>query len=68
MRNLEERYDEAVALAGAGKARVWRLYLAGSAVGFERGEIEVHQTLAVRSTKGVSGVPMRPDWDLPVTG
>lgn len=67
VQNLEERYDEAVALAGAGRARVWRLYLAGSAIGFERGEIEVYQTLAVRTEKGVSGMPMRPVWDEPVT-
>jgi len=60
--NLERRYDEAVALVGAGRARVWRLYLAGSALGFERGDIEVHQVLAVRQDRGRSGLPLRPDW------
>ncbi|RPF28257.1 SAM-dependent methyltransferase [Georgenia muralis] len=63
VRNLEEHYDEATRLAGAGRARVWRLYLAGSAVGFERGDIEIHQTLAVRADDGVSRMPRRPDWD-----
>ena len=63
VRNLEERYDEAVRLAGPGRARVWRLYLASSALGFEAGEIEIYQTLAVRSEAGVSGLPLRPDWD-----
>ncbi len=63
VRNLEEHYDEAVALAGPGRAKVWRLYLAGSALGFERGEIEVHQTLAVRAADGASGMPLRPDWE-----
>ncbi|WP_448061236.1 class I SAM-dependent methyltransferase [Cellulomonas hominis] len=65
VQNLEESYEEAVRLAGPGRARVWRLYLAGSALGFERGEIEIHQTLAVRATHGHSGTPLRPDWDHP---
>jgi cyclopropane-fatty-acyl-phospholipid synthase len=63
VRNLEESYTEAVRLAGAGRARVWRLYLASSALGFEGGEIEIHQTLAVRSAAGSSGMPLRPDWE-----
>ncbi len=63
VRNLDEHYDEAVDLAGPGRARVWRLYLAGSALGFERGEIEIHQTLAVRAENGSSGMPLRPDWE-----
>ncbi len=60
--NLERHYDEAVALVGEGRARVWRLYLAGSALGFEAGDIEVHQVLAVRPDRGRSGLPLRPDW------
>ena len=63
VRNLEESYTEAVRLAGAGRARVWRLYLASSALGFERGEIEVYQTLAVKATAGTSGMNLRPDWE-----
>ncbi len=65
VRNLEEDYDEAVRLAGAGRARVWRLYLAGAALGFESGETEIHQTLAVRTAGGSSGMPLRPDWEPP---
>ena len=60
--NVERHYDQAVALVGEGRARVWRLYLAGSALGFEAGEIEVHQVLAVRPDHGRSGLPLRPDW------
>jgi cyclopropane-fatty-acyl-phospholipid synthase len=63
--NLEESYAEAVRLAGAGRARVWRLCLAGSALGFESGEIEIHQTLAVRAVAGSSGMPLRPEWEHP---
>ena len=60
--NLEQHYDEAASLVGEGRARVWRLYLAGSALGFEAGEIEVYQVLAVRPDRGLSGLPLRPDW------
>ena len=60
--NLEQRYDEAVALVGEGRARVWRLYLAGSALGFDSGDIEVHQVLAVRPDQGRSRLPLRPGW------
>jgi cyclopropane-fatty-acyl-phospholipid synthase len=48
VRNLEENWDEAVRLAGPGRARVWRLYMAGSAENFARGRTTVHQVLAVR--------------------
>lgn len=60
--NLERDYDRAVELAGPGRARVWRLYMAGSALGFEAGHVEVHQVLAVRPDGGHSGMPLRPDW------
>jgi cyclopropane-fatty-acyl-phospholipid synthase len=63
VRNLEESYTEAVRLAGAGRARVWRLYLASSALGFEGGELEIYQTLAVRAPAGSSGMPLRPEWE-----
>jgi cyclopropane-fatty-acyl-phospholipid synthase len=60
--NLEDHWQECVAAAGAGRARVWRLYMAGSARAFERGEIQVHQVLAVRTDGGRSGMPLRPSW------
>ncbi|MBU3064386.1 cyclopropane-fatty-acyl-phospholipid synthase family protein [Nocardia sp. NEAU-G5] len=58
--NLEENWDRAVSLAGAGRARVWRLYMAASAVGFQDGELGLHQVLGV-----VPGE--RGDADLPGT-
>lgn len=48
VRNLEERWDEAVQDVGAGRARVWRLYMASSALGFESGLTGVNQVLAQR--------------------
>jgi cyclopropane-fatty-acyl-phospholipid synthase len=62
-RNLVEHWDECVAEVGEGTARVWGLYIAGSRVGFERGEVELHQVLATRNhPDGRSDFPMRPDW------
>jgi len=48
VRNLEEHWDEAVRLAGVGRARVWRLYMAASALGFEAGVTGVNQILVQR--------------------
>ncbi|MFJ9595348.1 class I SAM-dependent methyltransferase [Streptomyces virginiae] len=57
---LEEHWEEAVALTSAGRARVWQLYMAASALGFERGRLGVNQVLAVRSAgRGDSGLPLR---------
>jgi cyclopropane-fatty-acyl-phospholipid synthase len=63
--NLEGQWDEAVAQAGEGRARVWRLYMAASAVGFEAGRIQVHQVLAVKPGGGSSGLSLRPRFELP---
>ena len=58
--NLETNWDAAVAEVGAGRARVWRLYMAASALGFERGDLQIHQVLAVRPDGGRSEMPLRP--------
>lgn len=62
--NLEASWDEAVAAAGVAKARIWRMYMAGSAVGFGDGGIAVHQVLgAVPDDDGhVALPPTRRDW------
>ncbi|MDX6353264.1 MAG: cyclopropane-fatty-acyl-phospholipid synthase [Streptomyces sp.] len=62
--NLEKRWDEAAAATSAGRARVWRLYMAASAVSFERNRIGVNQVLAVRpESDGSSGMPAtRSQW------
>ncbi|MHB1502563.1 MAG: class I SAM-dependent methyltransferase [Acidimicrobiales bacterium] len=55
--NLEDHFDEAVSIVGPGRARVWRLYMAASAVNFEAGRTSVHQVLGVRSDEsGGSGM------------
>ncbi|AEW94461.1 MULTISPECIES: SAM-dependent methyltransferase [Streptomycetaceae] len=56
--NLERHWPEAVRLAGPGRARVWRLYMAASALAFEHNRIGVNQVLAVRTEAGgASGMP-----------
>ena len=56
--NLEANWDEAVRLSSAGRARVWRLYLAGSALGFASNRLGVNQVLAVKpGPTGASGLP-----------
>ena len=57
---LDAHWDEAVGEVGLGTARVWALYLAGSAMGFEEGNIQLHQVLAVKPDGGRSGMPLRP--------
>ncbi|XAS69112.1 cyclopropane-fatty-acyl-phospholipid synthase family protein [Micrococcaceae bacterium Sec5.7] len=48
VQRLEEHWDEAVQTASVGRARVWRLYMAASALGFEAGITGVNQVLVQR--------------------
>jgi cyclopropane-fatty-acyl-phospholipid synthase len=62
--NLERHWQRAVAEVGERRARVWRLYMAISRVGFDLNRIEVHQILGVRvAPDGRSGMPRRPLWE-----
>ena len=56
--NLEANWDEAVRLSSAGRARVWRLYMAGSALAFRSNRLGINQVLAVKTGPGgASGFP-----------
>ena len=46
--SYEGRYDEAVRLAGAERARVWKLYLRAARAGFTTGWASVYQVLAAK--------------------
>ncbi|MFF2186400.1 class I SAM-dependent methyltransferase [Streptomyces sp. NPDC058155] len=60
VRNLERHWPEAVRITSPGRARVWRLYMAASALSFEHNRIGVNQILAVRSREsGDAAVPLR---------
>jgi cyclopropane-fatty-acyl-phospholipid synthase len=62
--NLDAHWDEAVEEVGQGTARVWRLYMAGCQLGFDRNVVQLHQILGVKLSKdGTSGMPLRPDWE-----
>jgi cyclopropane-fatty-acyl-phospholipid synthase len=58
--NLERDWEGVVADAGMARARIWRLYIAASAVNFEDGNTQVHQVLASKADHGRSGMPLRP--------
>ena len=61
--NLEAHWERAAAVAGPARPRIWRLYLAASALNFEAGRTSVHQVLAVRPEGGRSGMPLtRRSW------
>jgi len=47
-----------VSLVGERRARVWRLYMAASALGFEDGGLAIHQVLGVApDADGTSAMP-----------
>ncbi|MEU0628199.1 cyclopropane-fatty-acyl-phospholipid synthase family protein [Streptomyces sp. NPDC005989] len=68
--NLEKQWDRAVRMSSAGRARVWRLYMAASALSFEHNKIGVNQILAVRPAEGgASRMPLRArDWTASAAG
>lgn len=56
--NLKEHWDEAVALVGEERARVWLLYMSGSINGFDDAGLQIDQTLGVRlDPSGRSDIP-----------
>jgi cyclopropane-fatty-acyl-phospholipid synthase len=57
MANLEANWDAAVEQVGLARARIWRLYMAASVIGFEDGGIAVYQVLGVVPDAGRSGMP-----------
>ncbi len=59
--NLVANWDACVREVGEATAKIWGLYLAGSRLGFERRQIELHQVLALRPHEdGRSEYPLRP--------
>ncbi|HET9143834.1 class I SAM-dependent methyltransferase [Actinophytocola sp.] len=60
--NLDANWTAAVREVGAARARVWRLYMAGSRLGFDRNTVQLHQVLGVRLDGTRSHMPLRADW------
>jgi cyclopropane-fatty-acyl-phospholipid synthase len=58
VKRLEKNRTEALAYVPENVYRVWRLYMAASALHFEDGDIGVYQILTSRRTKGLSVIPL----------
>jgi cyclopropane-fatty-acyl-phospholipid synthase len=58
VKNFEASMDQIVAKIGERRVQLWRLYLIGSALGFENNYIGIYQTLFRRKADAV--------WDLPI--
>src|SRR3954470_10783377 len=61
VQRLEDDWDAAVAATSEGRARVWRLYMAASALAFEEGHMGVNQVL-LRRPGGEQPPLRRTDW------
>lgn len=61
VKHLEENWGEAAALTSEGRARVWRLYMAASALNFEVGKLGVNQVL-VQKAGGAEPPLRRSEW------
>jgi cyclopropane-fatty-acyl-phospholipid synthase len=62
--NLVTNWDAAVAEVGEATAKVWGLYVAGSRLGFEQNQVQLHQVLGVRlHSDGRADFPLRPNWE-----
>ena len=59
--NIENNRAEAVRIAGEKRYRIWSIYLAGCAFGFERDWMNVYQVLAVKARRP-NPLPLTRDW------
>jgi cyclopropane-fatty-acyl-phospholipid synthase len=63
LRRLEAHYEEAVRATDEATYRVWRLFMAGSAYQFDKGDLNIYQSLFVKPDRGMSTLPLtRADW------
>lgn len=62
--NLEAHHEDAMRFVDEPTYRVWRLYMSGSAHGFDHGRLKVYQSLLSRpDERGRSGLPLtRREW------
>jgi len=68
VKGLERNAELALQHVSETTYRIWRLYMAGAAAAFRRGDIAVYQTLLSRPMRGKSGLPLtREDWYCPAT-
>ncbi len=58
LRHWRRRLEERLAEAREAAYRIWRLYLAASAHGFDTGRLSVYQALLAKPDRGKSGLPL----------
>lgn len=56
--NLQSRKDELRKIVDEKTYRIWLIYIAASAYGFEKGKINIYQALLSKSRHGLSPVPL----------
>jgi len=62
-KRLDAALDDARRVASDKTVRIWRAYLAGCAVGFEQGWVNVYQMLGSRQVApGLTDLPLTRDW------
>ena len=61
-RRFEQALPKLKELAGEKQARIWRIYLAGCAMGFSRRWMNIYQLLAVKSGAETAGLPLTRDY------
>ncbi|TPW27281.1 SAM-dependent methyltransferase [Pararhizobium mangrovi] len=54
---LHENMEAATGEIGGPRARLWQLYLTGCALAFERGTVQIYQTVATKRRRGHAGLP-----------
>jgi cyclopropane-fatty-acyl-phospholipid synthase len=63
VKRLEASRERAIALTSPETYRIWRIYMAGSAYGFETGRIGLYQSLLIKSGRRPPRLPLtRCDW------
>ncbi len=63
VRRLESHRDEARRVTDETTYRIWRLFMSGSAYGFDKGKLNLYQSLLVKNRNGASHLPLtRADW------
>ncbi|WP_429886052.1 class I SAM-dependent methyltransferase [Geoalkalibacter halelectricus] len=66
VQNLEAKREKAIALTNEVTYRIWKLYMSGSAHGFQTTRLGLYQSLLAKSGRRHSGLPLtRCDWFRP---
>ena len=58
VRRLEENYSKALEFTDEATYRIWRLFMSGSAYGFQTGHLNLYQMLLVKPDKGDCKLPL----------